>query len=112
MGESGCSEVKEMETTTILATRQVSAKPGGDFGPHRLMRRSLLRLLRETCGQDLTEYALILVLLALAAIAGVSQFALQVSKPFDRAAECHAKAQAEQARACKDTGPRTPPKKK
>jgi Flp pilus assembly pilin Flp len=74
----------------------------------RTMRRLFSRLLGESRGQDLVEYALLLVLLALLAIAGVAKLSKEISKPFNLAAECNAKPQAEQARACQDTGPRDP----
>jgi Flp pilus assembly pilin Flp len=101
----------KMKTPSIPAIRHANPKLGGDIGLRRMMRRSLRRLLRETCGQDLTEFAMILAALALVAIAMVSPFAGQLSKVFNQAAECHAKARAEQAKACKDIGPRTPPRK-
>jgi Flp pilus assembly pilin Flp len=72
------------------------------------VRRLFLRLLRETSGQDVAEYALLLTLVALTVVASLSGLAEAVTNSYERATECHAKAQSEQARACEDTGPREP----
>jgi Flp pilus assembly pilin Flp len=57
-----------------------------------LLRRLLLRLLRETAGENLTEYALLLLLVALGAIAGIQQLACQVNCSFEVAGKVVAKA--------------------
>ena len=49
------------------------------------MKRLLNRLWTEDAGQDLTEYALLVVLIALAAIAAVSQFAAAIAGVFNNA---------------------------
>jgi Flp pilus assembly pilin Flp len=76
------------------------------------MRRLLLRLLRETTGQDLTEYALLLVLIALAVAAVLPIFSNTLSGVFNETAEeieCQADPQGDPARACTDDrGPRDP----
>jgi len=46
----------------------------------------LRRLWKDEDGQDLTEYALLLVLLILGAIAGMSNFAQAISHTFSSAA--------------------------
>jgi pilus assembly protein Flp/PilA len=37
------------------------------------LKKSLLRLVHDECGQDIVEYALVAALVALAAIAGISR---------------------------------------
>ncbi len=50
------------------------------------MRRFLLHLWREEAGQDLTEYALLMVLIALAAIASMNTLANTINNVFSNAA--------------------------
>jgi pilus assembly protein Flp/PilA len=50
------------------------------------MRNLLVRLWKEEEGQDLTEYALLLVMLALAATATLSTLATAISGVFTNAA--------------------------
>jgi pilus assembly protein Flp/PilA len=50
------------------------------------MKKHLLRLWREEEGQDLTEYALLLVLLSLAAIASLGTLANAINNVFSNAA--------------------------
>jgi Flp pilus assembly pilin Flp len=50
------------------------------------MNRTLARLWKEEEGQDLTEYALLLVLLTLAAVATLTQLATAVNGVFTNAA--------------------------
>jgi pilus assembly protein Flp/PilA len=50
------------------------------------MKNYLIRLWKEEEGQDLTEYALLLVLLALAAIASLGTLANAINNAFSRAA--------------------------
>ncbi len=50
------------------------------------MRKLLLRLWREEAGQDLTEYGLLLVLVALGAIAGMSTLATAINSAYSTAA--------------------------
>ncbi len=50
------------------------------------MKGLLLRLWREEAGQDLTEYALLLVLIALAAIISMQTLANAISNVFSNAA--------------------------
>jgi pilus assembly protein Flp/PilA len=50
------------------------------------MRNLLVRLWKEEEGQDLTEYALLLVLLALAASAALSALATAIKGVFSNAA--------------------------
>ncbi len=50
------------------------------------MTELLKRLWHEEEGQDLTEYALLLVLIALAAIAGMNTLATAINKVFSNAA--------------------------
>ena len=50
------------------------------------MKRLLLRLWREEAGQDLTEYALLLVLIALASIAAMQGLATAISAAYSNAA--------------------------
>ena len=50
------------------------------------MKALLHRLWHETDGQDLTEYALLLTLIALAAIAGMKVLATQINDIFSSAA--------------------------
>jgi Flp pilus assembly pilin Flp len=49
------------------------------------MKQLLLRLWNEEEGQDLTEYALLLVLLTLAAIGSLSQLATAINGVFSKA---------------------------
>ena len=50
------------------------------------MKALALRLWREEEGQDLTEYALLLVLIALAAVASVNKLATAIDSVFNNAA--------------------------
>jgi len=50
------------------------------------MKQLLIRLWKEDGGQDLTEYALLLVLLSLAAIGSLSTLATAVNSVFQNAA--------------------------
>ncbi len=50
------------------------------------MSQLLIRLWREEEGQDLTEYALLLVLLSLAAIATLGTLASAINSVFNQAA--------------------------
>jgi pilus assembly protein Flp/PilA len=50
------------------------------------MKNILLRLWKEEEGQDLVEYALLLVLLSLAAIASVGSLATAINGVFSQAA--------------------------
>ena len=49
------------------------------------MKNLLMRLWREEEGQDLTEYALLIVLLALAAITGMKALATAINSTFTTA---------------------------
>lgn len=49
------------------------------------MKRIIVRLLKEEEGQDLTEYALLLVLLSLAAVASLSSLATAINGVFSQA---------------------------
>jgi len=49
------------------------------------MKRIFVRLLKEEEGQDLTEYALLLVLLSLAAVASLSSLATAINGVFSQA---------------------------
>jgi len=49
------------------------------------MKNLMIRLWKEEEGQDLTEYALLLVLLSLAAIASLSSLAVAINGVFSRA---------------------------
>ncbi len=51
-----------------------------------LMKELLSRLWQEEAGQDLTEYALLLVLIALAAIVSMQTLANAISSVFSNAA--------------------------
>jgi len=51
-----------------------------------MMKALALRLWREEAGQDLTEYALLLVLIALAAIVSMKTLANAISNVFSNAA--------------------------
>jgi pilus assembly protein Flp/PilA len=46
------------------------------------MKRALLNLLRDESGQDLIEYALVAAILGLAAVAGMSSLASNISNAF------------------------------
>jgi Flp pilus assembly pilin Flp len=50
------------------------------------MKTLLARLWKEEEGQDLTEYALLLVLIALASMAALSPLATAINKVFSNAA--------------------------
>ncbi len=50
------------------------------------MKDLMLRLWREESGQDLTEYALLLVLLSLAAVASLGTLASAINSAFSNAA--------------------------
>jgi Flp pilus assembly pilin Flp len=50
------------------------------------MRALLSRLWREEAGQDLTEYALLMVLIALASIAAMNSLATAISNVYSNAA--------------------------
>lgn len=50
------------------------------------MREFLLRLWKEEAGQDLTEYALLMVLVALAAITAMKGLATAISTAYSNAA--------------------------
>ena len=85
---------------------------GGHRPRGQLVRRIINRLLHEVSGQDLTEYALLLVLVALAVMMTLSGFSRAVANLFGGEAEtveCHAKPQSERARACEEIlGKRAP----
>jgi len=49
------------------------------------MKNLMIRLWKEEEGQDLTEYALLLVLISLAAIASMSKLASAISDAFGNA---------------------------
>ncbi len=49
------------------------------------MKNLMIRLWKEEEGQDLTEYALLLVLLSLAAVASLSSLATAINKVFSQA---------------------------
>ncbi len=51
-----------------------------------LMKNLMMRLWKEEEGQDLTEYALLLVLLSLAAIGSLSSLASAINGTFSKAA--------------------------
>jgi pilus assembly protein Flp/PilA len=53
-----------------------------------MMKTLLLRLWKEEEGQDLTEYALVVVLVALASVAAMSTLANAISTAFSSAAAC------------------------
>jgi len=50
------------------------------------MKNLMIRLWKEEEGQDLTEYALLLVLLSLAAIASLGALASAINSVFNKAA--------------------------
>jgi len=50
------------------------------------MKNLMIRLWKEEEGQDLTEYALLLVLLALAAVGSLSTLASAINLAFSKAA--------------------------
>jgi pilus assembly protein Flp/PilA len=50
------------------------------------MKNLMIRLWKEEEGQDLTEYALLLVLLSLAAIASLGALASSINSVFNKAA--------------------------
>ncbi len=50
------------------------------------MRKLLLQLWREEAGQDLTEYALLMVLIALAAVASMKTLANAINNVYSNAA--------------------------
>jgi pilus assembly protein Flp/PilA len=50
------------------------------------MRKLLFRLWQDESGQDLTEYALLMVLIALAAILGMKALANTINNVFSNAA--------------------------
>ncbi len=50
------------------------------------MKNFMMRLWKEEEGQDLTEYALLLVLLSLAAIGSIGGLATAINKTFSNAA--------------------------
>ena len=50
------------------------------------MRKLMWRLWREEAGQDLTEYALLMVLIALAAVASMKTLANAISNVYSNAA--------------------------
>ena len=66
----------------------VAVGPAGSFTSfeRETMKNLLLRLWKEEEGQDLTEYALLLVLVALAAIGSLGVLADAVNKVFSTAA--------------------------
>jgi Flp pilus assembly pilin Flp len=76
------------------------------------MGRFRARLFREDSGQNLTEYALLLVLIVLAVAAVLPVFSNSLASVYQDKAEeveCHANAQGDPARACtEDRGPRDP----
>jgi pilus assembly protein Flp/PilA len=51
------------------------------------MNNLLTRLWREEEGQDLTEYALLVVLIALAAVAAIGKFATTLATVFNNAGQ-------------------------
>ncbi len=51
------------------------------------MKNLLMRLWKEEEGQDLTEYALLLVLLSLAAIGSIGGLATAINNTFNNAAK-------------------------
>jgi Flp pilus assembly pilin Flp len=59
---------------------------GQTAGDKPKMKKSLVRLWKEEEGQDLTEYALLLVLLCLAAIGSLGTLATAINSVFATAA--------------------------
>jgi pilus assembly protein Flp/PilA len=51
------------------------------------MKNLMIRLWKEEEGQDLTEYALLLVLLSLAAVASLSSLATAINGVFSKAVQ-------------------------
>lgn len=50
------------------------------------MKRFFLRLWKEESGQDITEYALLLLLICLSAIASMKSIAIAIESAFNQAA--------------------------
>ena len=67
-------------STSAVPPRAASTEKG------RLMKNLMVRLWKEEEGQDLTEYALLLVLLSLAAIATLGTLASAINSVFNAAA--------------------------
>ena len=80
---------KDSGSRTLLIACSQSIRDGSGFGVRqgREMLIILWKLWVEEEGQDLTEYALLLILLALASIAAMSNFALAISTAFSSAAQ-------------------------
>jgi pilus assembly protein Flp/PilA len=57
-----------------------------NFAEDISMKETLMRLWRDEAGQDLTEYALLMVLVALAAVTTMGTLATAISKVFSNAA--------------------------
>jgi Flp pilus assembly pilin Flp len=64
----------------------VSIPPNSNYGKETCMKNLLKKLWQEEEGQDLTEYALLLVLLSLAAIGSLSALAVAINAVFAKAA--------------------------
>jgi pilus assembly protein Flp/PilA len=65
-------------SAAVLNNRQLRGEKG--------MKNLMIRLCKEDEGQDLTEYALLLVLLSLAAIGTLSTLASAINSVFNQAA--------------------------
>ena len=81
---SGSEVVPQMLNTTGWRQVLLAAKPRSLR--RRIMKNLFVRLWREEEGQDLTEYALLVVLIALAAVTGMKSLAGAISNTFANAA--------------------------
>lgn len=64
----------------------MSPQPKAQKGRKSEMRNLLSRLWKEEDGQDLTEYALLVVLVALGSVAAMGSLSTAISKAFSSAA--------------------------
>jgi Flp pilus assembly pilin Flp len=62
-----------------------SIPPNSNYGKETCMKNLLKKLWQEEEGQDLTEYALLLVLLSLAAVGSLSALATAINGVFSKA---------------------------
>jgi pilus assembly protein Flp/PilA len=76
-----------LQVLTEWEERVAVSRPPASFQLEReFMKNLLMRLWKEEEGQDLTEYALLLVLLSLAAIGSLGSLANAINKVFNTAA--------------------------
>jgi pilus assembly protein Flp/PilA len=90
MKKLAAARVRSLNGVTDALTTRIGKQAPVPFTLHqereRQMKNMLARLWKEEEGQDLTEYALLLVLVALAAIGSLGTLATAINNTFSKAA--------------------------